>query len=712
MSRRGKRGILMHEQELAKRLKDREQAAFEYLIDYYKPKIEKFVFQYGIEPNRISEVVKEVFVNIGRKTDKFEQDTIHPIIHQIMIQTLKEDERRQKKVRKVAGNLNDSTQYGYYFERVEHISNQMNLREMSSKYKVPLILNYFFDKSKDEIATILKTNEVSMNKMLQQGEKLLSDKFNKIATSQQERTLHDSLMEMRYAFQRLPEFTDKQEVMVSIDQARKSQKWKKLVPTVGAVLGLFLFALLGLNYIQEQKAELKAAQEEEKAAKREAAEAIATTEPDEYIEELNPEIVEYMEQAIENFGAEIGLDDVNSFPVVQSVRSIIDELKRSPDMFGGVDDTKNYIDMMLTLPSDIVEKLESPSAAEPYSFMEVLGVSFMYEREFEGYLQKLVTSIPVDEYEQIVASQDNPVEYTGSEEIKNFLRLINEQGYVVSFDPGYSYLMVKLDMKEFKEKLAEKGYSEAYLSYVDYTVNQYSLDWTDWEVVADTLLEIESLINQYGDDYTEEFQEYLYHDMVNYLNQYLKIWDGQTTVYETEREEYYQFLENNPDSIYSNIIRSTLKDWEENEWKRTEEDYFSVEKLWFQLDEQFKNVKLDDIVELNRWPFTVNTGGLYRDYSSNLDTNLLNELNPLEVVSLYAYAYEKEDSNTYSMLYHSMNMEQNLEVDWFNMRNIGSYGLTDYTSENTATVYFAEWDRNVLASVELMKEDGIWKIMK
>ncbi|WP_042143005.1 RNA polymerase sigma factor [Paucisalibacillus sp. EB02] len=702
----------MHEEELVKRIRERDHAAFEHLIDQYKTIIEKFLFQYGVEPNRISDVVKEVFVKIAQKAESFEQGTMFTRIHQIMIQTIKNDDRRRKKAQKITGNTTDSTHYGYYFERPDHISNQMNLREMNSKYKVPIIFKHFCDKQSDEITTILKTNEANLIKMIQQGEKLLEEEFQKTSILHQDRNLHDSLGEMIYAYQRLPEFTEKQEILVSIDLARKSHKWKKILPTFGAVLGLFLFALFGLNYIQEQKVELKAAQEEERAAARkEAAEAVAYTEPKEQVYEIDPEIQTYMEQAIENFAMELGMEDVSRLPVVQNVRSMVEELKRTPDMFGGVDDTKNYIDMMLTLPSTLLEKLASPSDGDSYSFMEVLGISFMYESEFQSYLQELIASIPVDEYEQIFELQDSPSDYPGQEEIQNFLRIINKQGYEIDIDRDYGYLMVKLDLEEFKGKLADKGYGEAYLSYVDFTVSQYTIDWSDWSVLGDTLLDIETLYIKYGDSYGDGFLEHLYNDMANYLNQYLRTWDGQETVYETEKEEYFQFLENHPDSIYWDVINSTLQDWEENDWKRTQ-DFISVEKFWFQLDDRFKNVKYDDIIELNRWSFTTNTGAVYRDYSSNLDPNLLTELKPLEIVSLFAYAHEKEDSNTYTTIFHSMNMEQELEEDLFNIRNKGGYGLTEFTSENTAIVYFVDWNKNLLASVELMIENGIWKIMQ
>ncbi|WP_026906983.1 RNA polymerase sigma factor [Paucisalibacillus globulus] len=698
----------MHEDVLIKLLREKEQSAFEYLIDQYKPIIEKFVFQYGVDPKRISEVVKEVFIRIAYKLDRFEQGPLSIFIYQLMIHTLKDDDRRQKKVQKVYGINNDSSQYGYFFEKQDHISNQIYLREMNSKYKLPLIFHHFYGKKSNELSTILKTNEEELSKRIQQGEKILKAKYEKEVTPHQEKSLHDNLGEMKYVYERLPEFTDKQEIMSRIDQARKSQKWKKLLPTFGAVIGLFLFATLGLNYIQEQKVmELKAAQEEKEAAKREATEVVAITEPEEY--EIDPEIINYLEQAIENFSIEIGLDDVSSFPVVTSARSMIEELKRSPEMHGGVDDTKFYIDWLLTPPSTVIEKLESPSIASPDSFLEVLHVSYMYEMEFQNYLDKLISTISVDDYETIVELQDSPEKYTGPVELKKILQILNEQGYLINRDPEYGYLTVKLDYEELKDKLVNKGYGEAYLSYVDYTVNQYAIDWSDWKELKSNLLDVEVLINQYSDEYDEEFLGYLYNDLVNNLNQYLGIWNGQEKVGEEEKEEYYRFLEDNPDSIYWNIIKDTLLEWEENDWKR-KQDYIAFNQVKFLFDDKYKNVKYEDIVERNRWPIMDNTGVIYKEYSSSLDSNLLVEMDPLETVSLFAYAFDKEDVSTYTLLVTSEKPSEELQDKWSKIRNSTGFVLTEYTAENTAILYFTDWEGDLLTSLDLIKENSIWKI--
>jgi RNA polymerase sigma factor (sigma-70 family) len=701
----------MHEDVLIKLLRDKEQSAFEYLIDQYKPIIEKFVFQYGVDPKRISEVVQEVFVRIAYKLDRFEQVPLSIFIYQIMIHTLKDDDRKQKKFQKVSGTNDDTGQYGYFFEKDEHISKQITLHKMNSKYKLPLIFHHFYDKTSDEISTILKTNDANLSKLLKQGEKLLVDKHQMGVVPYQGKSLYDSLGEMRYSYERIPEFANKQEIIARIVHAKKSKRWKKHLPLFGAVLGLFLFATFGLNYIQEQKKmELKAAQEEEEASKREAAEVDVTTEPEEVVYELDPEIVEYLEKAIENFAVEIGLEDVNNFPVVQNVRLMIDELKRSPGMFGGeVDSTKEYIDWMLTLPTTHLEKLESPSIVGPESFMHLLNISFMYEMEFQGYLEQLITPISVDDYDTIVELQDSPEKYTGPVELKKLLQILNEQGYLINRNSEYGYLTVKLDYEELKDKLVNKGYGDAYLSYVDYSVNQYAIDWSDWKELKSNLLDVEVLINQYSDEYDEEFLGYLYNDLVNNLNQYLGIWNGQETVSEEEKEEYYRFLEDNPDSIYWNIINDTLLEWEENDWKR-KQDYIAFNQVRFLFDDKYKNVKYEDIVERNRWPIMDNTGVIYKEYSSSLDSNLLVEMNPLETVSLFAYAFDKEDESTYTLLVTSEKPSEELQDKWSKIRNSSGFVLTEYTSENTAIVYFTDWEGDLLTSYDLIKENSIWKI--
>ncbi|WP_047983661.1 hypothetical protein [Ornithinibacillus californiensis] len=366
---------------------------------------------------------------------------------------------------------------------------------------------------------------------------------------------------------------------------------------------------------------------------------------------------------------------------------------------------------MLTLPSSAIEKLDQPEDISAQSFISLLHVYSMYEGEFQDYLIRTISGIPTNEYDKLVEMLDNTEQYDGPDELKKFLEILNKQGYYLASEPEYGYITVKADYEELMHKLKSKGFSEAHLSVVDFFAKQNNINWSEWHEMDDYLLELESLIDNHYEEYDEGLLRELFMYMDNYLDQYLRTWDGLETVTEQEKEEYQQFLKNHPDSVYWGFINSIIIEWEENEWRR-HGDYIFTDNLRFLFDERFQNVKYEDIIRISTWPYTSNTGATYRDYSSSLDSNLLTNLKPLEIVSLYAYSYEKEDNNTSTSLLSTRSPKEELFDDWFEIRNVGGIALTDFTSDNSAVVSFVNWEREIIISVELVKEAGVWKIIQ
>ncbi|WP_047983662.1 sigma-70 family RNA polymerase sigma factor [Ornithinibacillus californiensis] len=311
----------------------KEQDDIKEIVTMYKPLVEAFVFQYGVVPSDIPEVVRQTFINAYQKIQQFENKEIKTFIYQTTVQSLRAYDKRIEKARRTGEVLNADTQYGYYLEKQTHITIQNLLGEMDWKVKFPLILHHLHGETKEEISNILKGN---INKLIQRGEKELDEKYRKALNPNLDKSMSDILQELKYEYDRLPEFISAQDIMISIKVGDKTQRWKKLLPTIAGGIGLFLFSLFSINYIEEQK-QLKhqAAQEQEQTAKEAVVDKEVNTEPEDTNDKLDQEIEEYLEHAIEVFATDIGLGDVSSFPVVTNVESTINELSRHPDSYIG-----------------------------------------------------------------------------------------------------------------------------------------------------------------------------------------------------------------------------------------------------------------------------------------------------------------------------------------------------------------------------------------
>lgn len=91
---------------------------------------------------------------------------------------------------------------------------------------------------------------------------------------------------------------------------------------------------------------------------------------------------------------------------------------------------------------------------------------------------------------------------------------------------------------------------------------------------------------------------------------------------------------------------------------------------------------------------------------------MLLEENPMEIVSLYAYASARRDTDTMSSLITSEELLDSEEesLEWFELRNSGAYALTEYQTEDSAVVFIVNWEGDPYFTINLDKDNGVWKI--
>lgn len=148
------------ENELIQRAKEKDEAAFEEIIDMYKPIVERFAFQFGIDRTNLGDIVQETFIKIYRKLHQYHTGKFSTWIYRITLNTTRDFYRKQKREKKLLQksmeHQKDILLGGYYFEREEHLFLHECMQQMEPKYKEPLILFYFHDKSYEEIGVILQ----------------------------------------------------------------------------------------------------------------------------------------------------------------------------------------------------------------------------------------------------------------------------------------------------------------------------------------------------------------------------------------------------------------------------------------------------------------------------------------------------------------------------------------------------------------------------
>jgi RNA polymerase sigma factor (sigma-70 family) len=702
----------MHKKDRIPFISDQDETAFERMVAQYKPVVERFAFQLGVPPNDLPDIMQAVFHRLFRDTAQLEEDSLW--IFQTTLNTIKAYHRKSKHHRRSVlrreQELPISQQFRYYFEKEVQFIIHKSLQGIDMKYKAPLFLFYFYDKTYEEIATILSGTVASMEKRINRGKTLLKHQYE--IHGGQEVIVHDEkqydslLHEMKYCYERLPEFTEMESLLTYIPK-QKVSKWRKRVPAIVAIIGLLLFAIFSIQYVQDERERI--------ALEKKVEETEETSVEKDNKVELDPEILAYLEQKKKEFAQELGLQDVSNLLIVLETERTIKEFAQLQEFPIGndIEETKHYIDLMLTLPSQIMGDLNPHDDRSGQDFISLVHISAYFTATFQQYLDELLKQyhIPKNEFGTLVEVQETPEKYDGPDELKRFLYSLNEQNMKLITDNRNGLLQVEVDYSILKERLSEIGYNSGYLAFIDYTIQTLNVQLNDRNTIEELLLNLEEILVAYGNQYTTEIKNYLFGDIDYYLNIYLMSWEQPHQLTDQEKEFYYKFLENRQDSVLWEVVHSKVKEWEENDWENTsgpvDVDYVKV-----LMDDRFPNIHYQDMVKIKSWPYIADSITVYQNVKNNADHQFLQESKPLETISLFAYAYQKGDEEFYAKLWKNKDIlnEQAKEVDWKAFRNSGVLTLTEYETKEAATVYFLDIEQQPLVEIKLEKIDGIWKI--
>ncbi|MFS0674385.1 RNA polymerase sigma factor [Ornithinibacillus sp. 179-J 7C1 HS] len=695
----------MQEEQIIQIMKDDNQAGFKLFVDHYKSTVEQFAFQYGIENEDLQSIVQDVFIKLFRKINRIEVHNASILLHQSMVDSLKGLHKKE--------SIETYKRYGYYFDKKEHMIIQHCLQGLDDKYKLPIILYYFHKCTLEDISLILKVKSELLKTRLDQGIKVLEEKCRKIMSKETTGfpnvKMEEFLILMIYNYERLPRFTDTAQIMLQVNQVGKTKKWRKNFPILAGVVGLIVFSVFAITYIQAERERQVSLEQEKADDKVENNQGeIATSNGN---QDLDPEILANFEEAKVKLSKELGIEDVDRLSTVTMVEGILNEVKSNPSSYGS-DDTKYFIDTYLTPPSKIKEQLNPSSQDVGDTLMTYLYRVVEYQWAFQDYLDQLLmaNAIDVDDYDTILLLQEDPSSYEGPEKIIELFQALEKQGYTISRETKYDKLTVTFDYDNLINYMEELGFEEGYTSYVLVKSKHANVNWSEWEKLDEYALELEELLIKYGDSYRADMRNMLISDIENFLYNYLKVWEG-NSVTNIEREEYFDFLANHKGSTIWEVVNSTVLLWEKNDWDRIQ-DGLIIESLRFLYQDRYQNVDVQNILRLDRWPYTSGTSTVYDNYSTELNIKFLLELTPSELVSLYAYSTVKDDDTTASSL---LSLEGSMDIDdlyddWLELRNMGAYVLTEFFSENESKVYYVDWEGLPIITIDLEIVDGVWKI--
>ena len=511
-----------------------------------------------------------------------------------------------------------------------------------------------------------------------------------------DKNLDELLSGLKQEYKRMPEQVDKRTIMQRIFRKKRKPRFGKAMPLVSIIAGLFLFALVSLPYVNDYDQA-----------------------------DNNPSYLEmYYSNALEDFKESIGLENVEEFREVTMAESVVEHYGTSPDS-EEYEDAKEKIDHYLTTPNEMVEEAKSKGEffADDEQFNRKM-INMLYS--FQSHFSDLMVEYGIQRKDQdaILDTLGNAENYQGPQEIRNFLVVLEEQGYTVTRQEGVDQLRVGMDFSWQLEHSEVLAGSEGYMHYLklmeDMAENFYDKEWNEIDII---LLEVEYIYNAYPDEREAIFENtYLLSEVNHYLRQYLALSLADDEIdQDVLLEEYYSFLDANEDSRFWEIVKARVDTIE-----KESTDYLNFRldsQLHLLFNEQFEGITFNDIVDLNyddRYR-AQDIQDSYVEYSETKNEKLLENLDGAEMTLLYKYAFERRESEVYSTLYTENNEwssygeeelhEALMEEGWMDVLGEARYMVIEENSgEDRLTVTFII-GYEASAQMEWVKEGGFWKLL-
>lgn len=169
----------MKEEDVVYRARDGNMQAFAELIDFYTPIVRRFAYQLGNSYNDIDDITQEVFVRVYRFLNQFSQAKFTTWLYKITLNVTRDFARsKQRRIKKALRygkkqTLNGTTAEEILLRTEEDRNLHRCIQKLDEKYRIPIILFYFHDKSYDEIGDIAGISIANVKTRLFRGKENL-----------------------------------------------------------------------------------------------------------------------------------------------------------------------------------------------------------------------------------------------------------------------------------------------------------------------------------------------------------------------------------------------------------------------------------------------------------------------------------------------------------------------------------------------------------
>jgi len=175
----------MDEQELIRRVQERDEEAFAQIMGLYKDRIVNYLYQFSGDYQKAVELAQETFLRVYFKADRYRP--IAPLsswIYAIASNLAKTECRRARKTATVSlEDIPNSFASGAYYEDPADPGLVRNLREaldeLHPRYRVPVVLKDMEGFSQEEIAKIIKRPVGTVKARISRGREQLRRKLEK-----------------------------------------------------------------------------------------------------------------------------------------------------------------------------------------------------------------------------------------------------------------------------------------------------------------------------------------------------------------------------------------------------------------------------------------------------------------------------------------------------------------------------------------------------
>lgn len=175
------------DEQLVVQIREKDKELYSEIIRRYETKLSHYLRKFFRNQDELEDVLQEVFIKVYRNLYGFDVDKkfsswIYRITHNEAINYLKKNSKKNISLDETEWDIVDEK-----FDLNEHIDNKQvrekvskGLSELKEKYREPLILYYFEQKSYEEISDILRLPRNTVGVLILRGKEKLKETFKNL----------------------------------------------------------------------------------------------------------------------------------------------------------------------------------------------------------------------------------------------------------------------------------------------------------------------------------------------------------------------------------------------------------------------------------------------------------------------------------------------------------------------------------------------------